>query len=386
MSQRRCRTHARRHARRRRRIPVRSRQGEPHPRRPRLFDRQRRLRRGRSHDRRADADARRHRRRAAFASERAMDLHPGGHVPAKIGDTEVEAKPGSVVYVPSNAVHFRQGDAGCRRRVLHRQGRLPQPARDQGGLSGGSSAASCLGPGSGDAGGPGRQDPRRDRLFGARAWATIDGSRPTTQWAAARQERVHREDVMKRFGLVWRCWSGLRRGHRLGAGQIPVEAGEDRRALRPGRRDRHHLAAVRRADAPEPRPAVRGREQAGRLRHPRDRGNGALQARRLHADGRQRLDQRHHAGLFQKKFSINFERSVVSVSRLAIYPSFLITTTQEFRRQDVAELVAMPRRIPARCATPAPASAASRISTWRSSPGAPASRCSTFRTRPARPA
>src|SRR5215470_3068859 len=34
--------------------------------------------------------------------------------------------------------------------------------------------------------------------------------------------------------------------------------------------------------------------------------------------------------LFQKKFSINFEKDVVSVSRLAIYPSFLITTTQNF--------------------------------------------------------
>ncbi len=44
--------HARRQARRRRRVRVRSRQGQPHPGRPRLFDRQRRLRRGRPHDRR----------------------------------------------------------------------------------------------------------------------------------------------------------------------------------------------------------------------------------------------------------------------------------------------------------------------------------------------
>ena len=34
--------------------------------------------------------------------------------------------------------------------------------------------------------------------------------------------------------------------------------------------------------------------------------------------------------LFQKKFSINFEKDVVSVSRLAIYPSFLVTTTANF--------------------------------------------------------
>ena len=34
--------------------------------------------------------------------------------------------------------------------------------------------------------------------------------------------------------------------------------------------------------------------------------------------------------LFEKKFNINFERDVVSVTRLAIYPSFLITTTSNF--------------------------------------------------------
>src|SRR4029078_10552133 len=34
--------------------------------------------------------------------------------------------------------------------------------------------------------------------------------------------------------------------------------------------------------------------------------------------------------LFKSKFQIDFEKSVVSVSRLAIYPSFLITTTANF--------------------------------------------------------
>ena len=43
--------------------------------------------------------------------------------------------------------------------------------------------------------------------------------------------------------------------------------------------------------------------------------------------------------LFQKKFAINYEDSVVSVSRLAIYPSFLLTTTQNFEPKSVAELV-----------------------------------------------
>src|SRR5262249_39457793 len=44
--------------------------------------------------------------------------------------------------------------------------------------------------------------------------------------------------------------------------------------------------------------------------------------------------------LFAKKFSINFEKDVVSVSRLAIYPSFLLTTTHNFEPKSVAELIA----------------------------------------------
>ena len=38
---------------------------------------------------------------------------------AQIGDQEIEAKPGSVVYVPADTHSFRQGDAGRRRGVLH---------------------------------------------------------------------------------------------------------------------------------------------------------------------------------------------------------------------------------------------------------------------------
>ncbi len=74
--------------------------------------------------------------------------------------------------------------------------------------------------------------------------------------------------------------------------------------------------------------------------------------------------------LFTKKLSINFEKDVVSVSRLAIYPSFLLTTTHNFEPKTVAE----------------PASVASRISTWKSFRSGPASRCCIFPTRPAPPA
>jgi tripartite-type tricarboxylate transporter receptor subunit TctC len=53
--------------------------------------------------------------------------------------------------------------------------------------------------------------------------------------------------------------------------------------------------------------------------------------------------------LFQKKFSkdVDFEKNVVSVSRLAIYPSFLITTTaQNFDVKTVADLVAYAKKNP----------------------------------------
>ncbi len=51
--------------------------------------------------------------------------------------------------------------------------------------------------------------------------------------------------------------------------------------------------------------------------------------------------------LFKKKFAINFEKDVLSVSRLAIYPSFLVTTTaQSFEPKSVAELVAYAKKNP----------------------------------------
>jgi tripartite-type tricarboxylate transporter receptor subunit TctC len=50
--------------------------------------------------------------------------------------------------------------------------------------------------------------------------------------------------------------------------------------------------------------------------------------------------------LFQKKFSINFTKDVVSVSRLAIYPSFLVTTPANFDIKSVADLVAHVKKNP----------------------------------------
>jgi tripartite-type tricarboxylate transporter receptor subunit TctC len=50
--------------------------------------------------------------------------------------------------------------------------------------------------------------------------------------------------------------------------------------------------------------------------------------------------------LFPKKISINFEKEVVSVSRLAIYPSFLLTTTHDFEPKSAAELIAYAKKNP----------------------------------------
>ena len=50
--------------------------------------------------------------------------------------------------------------------------------------------------------------------------------------------------------------------------------------------------------------------------------------------------------LFQKKFSINFEKDVVSVSRLVIYPSFLITTTANFDAKSVKDVVDQAKKNP----------------------------------------
>src|SRR5882724_5698774 len=50
--------------------------------------------------------------------------------------------------------------------------------------------------------------------------------------------------------------------------------------------------------------------------------------------------------LFKKKFSVNFEKDVVSVSRLAIYPSFLVTTAANFEPKSLPELIAYAKKNP----------------------------------------
>jgi tripartite-type tricarboxylate transporter receptor subunit TctC len=50
--------------------------------------------------------------------------------------------------------------------------------------------------------------------------------------------------------------------------------------------------------------------------------------------------------LFKSKFQIDFDKSVTSVSRLAIYPSFLITQTKSLDVKTVADLVAHAKKNP----------------------------------------
>jgi tripartite-type tricarboxylate transporter receptor subunit TctC len=50
--------------------------------------------------------------------------------------------------------------------------------------------------------------------------------------------------------------------------------------------------------------------------------------------------------LFKKKFTTNFEKDVVSVSRLAIYPSFLVTTAANFEPKSLPELIDYAKKNP----------------------------------------
>jgi tripartite-type tricarboxylate transporter receptor subunit TctC len=50
--------------------------------------------------------------------------------------------------------------------------------------------------------------------------------------------------------------------------------------------------------------------------------------------------------LFKNKFQIDFEKTVVSVSRLAIYPSFLVTTTANFDAKTVKDVVDFAKKNP----------------------------------------
>jgi len=50
--------------------------------------------------------------------------------------------------------------------------------------------------------------------------------------------------------------------------------------------------------------------------------------------------------LFKNKFTLDFEKEVIPVSRLVIYPSFLVTTTQNFDMKSTADIIAYAKKNP----------------------------------------
>ena len=148
-------------------------------------------------------------------------------------------------------------------------------------------------------------------------WCSSPAKTPRTACTASRRPELNRLGDEQRFPGPANCHGGfhetsdrdparrrlrcVRRHHRLGAGQISEPHGQDPGALRAGRRHRHHRAHRRRPVAEDHRPALRDHQQAGRLRPAGDRRNGEGCARRLHADDRQRVDQRHHADPLQQE-------------------------------------------------------------------------------------
>ena len=72
----------------------------------------------------------------------------------------------------------------------------------------------------------------------------------------------------------------------------PDQGHPHHRAVRARRLGRHHLAADRQVHRGQDRPALRGREQAGRQRHRRRARRQGGAGRRLHADAGHHLDQR----------------------------------------------------------------------------------------------
>ena len=180
------------------------------------------------------------------------------------------------------------------------------------------------------------------------------------------------------------CRRRRRRRHR--AGQVSVEAGEDRRALCAGRRDRHHLAAVRRAV----------QEQLGQSFVVENKAGafgiiGIEEMARSKPDGYTLFVGNVSTNaitpvLFQKKFQINFEKDVVlgvAACDLSVVPDH---DDDGLRREERRGADRLRQEESGKVRYSARASAASRTSTWRSSRGAQASTCSTSRTRPAQPA
>ena len=117
---------------------------------------------------------------------------------------------------------------------------------------------------------------------------------------------------------------------RAGAGQISVEADQDRAALRRGQRDRHHHAHHVRAVAPElgqscvveNKPGAFGIIAIEEMARARPDGY-TLQVGNVSTNAITPV-------LFKNKLTIDYEKDVVAVARLADLPTFLMTTARNF--------------------------------------------------------
>ena len=258
--------------------------------------------------------------RAAFASERAMDLHPGGHLPGedRRPGGRGQARLGGLRAVERRA--FRRRDARGRRGVLHRQGRLAQPARHQGGLSRlGSDQIARL----------------RSPVASGRTWSTIVGKPPIEVGAAP--TTVPRRN-MTRIGCVLASLA-------LVAGTVTASA-----------QDKYPSKPVKIVVPYAPGGATDITSRCSASRCARILGQQFVVENKPGAFGILAIEEMARSRpdgytlfvgnvstnaitpvLFQKKFAINFERDVVSVSRLAIYPSLPASPPRR---------ISTPRRVP----------------------------------------
>ena len=76
--------------------------------------------------------------------------------------------------------------------------------------------------------------------------------------------------------------------------------------------------------------------------------------------------------LLAKRMRIDYDKDVQIIARLADTPVFFMATTTNFPPKTYAEFIDYARRIPTRCAMPAPASAPTSTSTPRFWPSGPA--------------
>ena len=196
------------------------------------------------------------------------------------------------------------------------------------------------------------------------------------------------ENAMQRFGwtIVSALLLALIAVHAQAQAKYPSKPVRDPGALCGGRPDRRGGAAVCRAAAAGAARRGRGREQAGRLGHRRDRGDGARPARRAHADDRQHLDQRTDAGPAREENADRLRQGGADRRAARRGAGVLPRHHDRLPAEDLRRVPRnTPRSAPARSAMAAPGSAAISRSTPRFSPSAPGSSCCTSRSRTAAP-